>query len=178
MDDTTPPETRRFNPRFPLTGWHTDGPLFVWMTVWTIATVLSVVGSTSYLTWLYDQAGVRGVNFVGPAIADVAVAVAVLIAATLWRWGHPRTFAAVPLAVAAVIAAGVAVLPHLLIGRGWVVTMFGTMFGLTFWATATVTVFSFAIHEEKWWWGWHDQEMDRILAEMEDEDPEVPSDPQ
>ncbi len=121
----------------------------------TIATLVAFFGTTGYQAHLYSVAGVEDVHWVGAVAAQLAVVGALFSAATLWRWGHPMKSVYAAGTVAAVLAVALAVLPHIVAGRGWLTTILGSVFCLSAGVTAALWLTTAALHVTNWWRGWH-----------------------
>lgn len=120
-----------------------------------IAQVALLLGLLGYHSSLYHQAGAGSVCWIGGASAQFVVLAVMLIAATLYRWGHRLRTVLTVAVVAAVVAVGFALLPHLAAGKGWVMTLLGTLFTLAVDAVLAAEVTLAAVYLPMWWTGWH-----------------------
>ncbi len=89
---------------------------FVSAAVFTLATLMVAV---FYPRWLYFQAGVRYVDLLGSVAGVLLVAAGMVAAGYLYRSGRSRRTVTVVAAATAVAAVGLAVLPPVAAGAGW-----------------------------------------------------------
>jgi hypothetical protein len=95
-----------------------------------IVTGLFFVTVVFYHRWLYFHSGVRVVDFLGSLAGVLLIATCMLSVAWLYRAGHSRTVMVVAGGATAVVAVGLAALPAVVAGVGWVSIVLSVLLAL------------------------------------------------
>ncbi len=119
-----------------------------------LASLIVVISVTVYQGSLYSGAGAHDVGGAAAFVGVLLIALLLIGAASLYRWGFHRPAIAVPAGVASVLSLAFAVLAAVVGTDGWLTCVLSAVVGLLPLIVLAGWAAALARYLPMWWSGW------------------------